>query len=99
MLITLKTYAFAPTLIYPIDDVYIEGIYMLNSSDNEEYNLQFDFLNSKTNSSIIILDENFDIMYENSNCNKKCDVGIITNKNTIILITKDEIALYFTKQK
>lgn len=99
MLMTSKTYANVPTLIYPVDNVFTEGIYVLNSPNSKEYNLQFDFLNSKSNTSIIILDEKFDIMYQNSNCNGRCNAGIVTNKNTIILITKDEIALSFIKQK
>ncbi len=45
---------------------------------------------------VIILDENYDITYKNVNCNRRCNGGTITNKNTIIVVG-GEIAFYFEK--
>lgn len=59
------------------------------------YNLQYQFLN-KDNKSAIILDENYDVLYKNINCSRLCNAGIITNKNTIIVVG-GEISFYFTK--
>ena len=42
---------------------------------------------------------NLQYQYKNINCNRKCNAGTITNKNTIILITDGEVELDFTKIK
>lgn len=93
--ITDNVYANAP--ITPINNVYKEGIYNLYENDKGEYNLQYQFLNKDSDSAIIVLDENADIVYKNINCNRKCNAGTITNKNTIILITDGDVELDFTK--
>lgn len=90
---------YANTPITPISNVYKEGIYKLDKNDKGEYNLQYKFINKDRNSAIIVLDENGDIVYKNINCNRKCNAGTITNKNTIILITDGEVELDFTKIK
>lgn len=92
---TNNVYANAP--ITPINNAYKEGIYKLDKNDKEEYNLQYQFLKKDSNSAIIVLDENADIVYKNINCNRKCNAGTITSKNTIILITDGEVELDFTK--
>lgn len=97
MIFTTNTYAYTNATIPPTDSVYKEGIYRLDPNDTGSYNLQFKFLNPEKNSAIIILDENADIVYKNINCNRKCNAGTITNKNTIILISDGETALYFSK--
>ncbi|MBC5628165.1 hypothetical protein H8S20_04575 [Clostridium sp. NSJ-6] len=94
--IILTAHANVP--IQPVDAVYKQGIYQINSSDINSYNLQYQFLNPDKNSAIIVLDQNADIVYKNINCNRKCNAGTITNKNTIVLITDGEVALYFTKE-
>ncbi|WP_195987573.1 hypothetical protein [Clostridium sp. D53t1_180928_C8] len=88
---------YANTPITPIDSVYREGIYKLDKSDKGTYNLQYRFLNSNSDSAIIVLDNNADVLYKNINCNRKCNAGTITNNDIIILITDGEVALYFTK--
>ena len=88
---------YANTPINPINNVYREGVYKLNKYDKGKYNLQYQFLNEDSDSAIIVLDENADILYKNVNCNRKCNAGTITNKNTIILITDGEVELDFTK--
>lgn len=95
--LTAKVYASEP--INPINNVYKEGIYQLNKEDRGSYELQFQFLNSNKDAAIIVLDENADIVYKNINCNRKCNAGIITNKNIIVIITpeKGEVELNFTK--
>ena len=90
--------AHADVPIHPIDAVYKEGIYKLSPADKNSYALQFQFLNTDKDSAIIVLDQNADIVYKNINCNRKCNAGTITNKNTIVLITDGEVALYFTKE-
>lgn len=97
MLFITNTYAYSNATIPPTDSVYKEGIYRLDPNDTGSYNLQFKFLNPEKNSAIIILDENADIVYKNINCNRKCNAGTVTNKNTIILISDGETALYFSK--
>jgi predicted transcriptional regulator len=89
----------ASTPISPISEVYKEGIYQLNKEDTGSYNLQYQFLNKDKDSAIIILDENDDIVYKNINCNRKCNAGVITNKNKIIIISDGEVMLDFTKAK
>lgn len=88
---------YANTPITPINNTYKEGIYKLEKYDKGEYNLQYQFLNKDIDSAIIVLDENADIVYKNINCNRKCNAGTITNRNTIILITDGEVELDFTK--
>lgn len=90
---------YATTPITSINNIYKEGIYKLDKNDIGEYNLQYEFLNKDRESAIIILDKNEDIVYKNINCNRKCNAGTITNKNTIILITDGEVELEFTKIK
>ncbi|MEN8079398.1 hypothetical protein ABFP60_20810 [Clostridioides difficile] len=94
---TRNVYAITP--ITPINNIYKEGIYTLDENDIGEYNLQYEFLKKDSESAIIILDKNEDIVYKNINCNRKCNAGTITNKNTIILITEGEVELEFTKIK
>ena len=86
---------YASTPITPISNVYKEGIYQLNSNNTGSYELQFQFLNSNKDSTIIILDKNADIVYKNINCNRKCNAGTITNKNIIVVITDGEVELNF----
>ena len=88
---------YANTPIEPINKVYKEGIYNLDKNYKGEYNLQYKFVNKNSDSAIIVLDENANIVYKNINCNRKCNAGTITNKNTIILITDGEVELDFTK--
>ena len=97
IIFTTNNNVYANTPIEPIDKVYKEGIYRLDKSYKGEYNLQYKFLNKDSDSTIIVLDENADIVYKNINCNRKCNAGTITNKNTIILITDGEVELDFTK--
>ena len=99
VLIATTNSVYAKTPISPINDVYKEGIYKLNKNDTGEYQLQFQFLNKGINSAIIVLDENADILYKNINCNRKCNAGTITNKNTIVIISDGEVELSFTKIK
>lgn len=56
-------------------------------------------MNFKKNvqSTIIVLDENYDIVYKNINCNRRYNAGTITNKSTIIIVGSDEVSFYFTK--
>ena len=101
LIITVLIFAtnnvYANTPITPINNAYKEGIYKLDKSDKGEYNLQYQFLNKDSDSAIIVLDQNADIVYKNISCNRKCNAGTITNKNTIILITDGELELNFTK--
>lgn len=97
VLIFTTNNVYANTPITPINNAYKEGIYKLDKNDKEEYNLQYQFLKKDSNSAIIVLDENADIVYKNINCNRKCNAGTITSKNTIILITDGEVELDFTK--
>ena len=103
LIITVLIFAtnnvYANTPITPINNAYKEGIYKLDKNDKGEYNLQYQFLNKDSDSAIIVLDQNADIVYKNINCNRKCNAGTITNKNTIILITDGEVELEFTKLK
>lgn len=97
IIFTVKVNASTP--ISPISEVYKEGIYQLNKEEIGSYNLQYQFLNKDRNSAIIVLDENDDIVYKNINCNRKCNAGLITNKNKIIIISNGEVMLDFTKAK
>ena len=92
---TKNVYANIP--IPPVNNAYKEGIYKLDKNDLGKYNLQYKFVNKNRDSAIIVLDENANIVYKNINCNRKCNAGTITNKNTIILITDGEVELDFTK--
>ena len=96
-LIFITNNVYANTPITPISNTYKEGIYKLEKSDKGEYTLQYQFLNKDIDSAIIVLDQNDDIVYKNINCNRKCNAGTITNKNTIIVITNGEVELDFTK--
>ncbi len=59
--------------IYPINNTYKPGIYILNKNDKNSYNLTYEFVNKGQKSAIIILDENYDITYKNVNCNRRCN--------------------------
>lgn len=82
--------------IYPINNTYKPGIYSLNKNDKNSYELTYEFIGKEKKSSIIILDENYDVLYDNNSCDKICNGGTITNKNTIIVVG-GEIAFYFEK--
>ena len=82
--------------IYPINNTYKPGIYSLNKNDKNSYNLAYEFVDRGKKSNIIILDDNYDIIYDNNNCDGICNGGTITNKNTIIVVG-GEIAFYFEK--
>ena len=97
VLIATTNNVYAKTPINPINNVYNEGIYKLNKNDAGKYQLQFKFLNKDIDSAIIVLDKNADILYKNINCNRKCNAGTITNKDTIVIITDGEVELSFTK--
>ena len=96
-LIFLTSNVYASEPINPINNIYKEGIYELNKSDIGSYQLQFRFVDPDKDSAIIVLDENADIVYKNINCNRVCNAGVITNKNTIVIITEGEVELSFTK--
>ena len=57
LLFTSKSYAATP--LYPVNNIYTEGIYKIPKSVS--------------------------------------DAGIITNKDTLIIITEDQVSLYFNK--
>ena len=44
-----------------------------------------------------VLDENNNTIFKSSECRDQCDAGIITNKDTLIIITEDQVSLYFNK--
>lgn len=89
--------ASAMSTIYPNNEIYKEGIYKLDKNDKDSYNLQYTFPPPNVSCTIIVLDSNNDTTYKNSKCQGKCDAGIITNQNTIIIITQGEVALFFNK--
>lgn len=82
--------------IYPINNTYKPGIYSLNKNDKNSYKLTYEFADKGKKSSIIILDENYDVLYDNNSCDEICNAGTITNKNTIIVVG-GEIAFYFER--
>lgn len=92
----LSTKANADEIIETINNTYKPGIYILNKSDMGKYNLQYQFVKNGEKSAIIVLDENYDILYKNINCSRRCNAGTITNKNTIIVVG-DEVSFYFNK--
>lgn len=94
LLITSKVNA--DEFIKPVDNTYKPGIYVLEQSSKSSYNLMYRFLKQNEKSAIIVLDNDYDIVYKNVNCNRKCNAGIIDGSNTIIIIG-NEAALYFTK--
>ena len=49
--------------IFPINNTYKPGIYILNKSDKNSYNLTYEFVKKGQKSAIIILDENYDIAF------------------------------------
>lgn len=89
--------AYADEIIYPFNNSYKSGIYKLEKNDNGKYNLMYEFSGKNVQSTIIVLDENYDIVYKNINCNRRCNAGTMTNKNTIIIVGSDEVSFYFTK--
>lgn len=94
MILTVKA---SSVTINPINNVYKEGIYQIPKNDNNSYNVSYQFLDKSKKSTIIVLDENYDIQYKNINCNRKCNAGIITNKNTLVIIGDSEAAIEFSK--
>lgn len=94
-LFTSKAYAY--TTISPVNNVYKEGIYRLDDIYKDKYNLMYQFNDKSKQSTIIILDEDFDTKYKNINCQRKCNAGTITNKDTIIIVGESEVSLYFDK--
>lgn len=91
--------ASAMTTLYPNNEIYKEGIYKLDKNDKGSYKLEYTFPTKNKSCTIIILDSNNDTIYKNSECQGKCNAGIITNQNTIIIITDGEVALFFNKVK
>ena len=85
--------------ISPITDVYKEGIYQLDKGYTGEYNLECMCLKPQENSSLIILDEHAYTLYKNADKIGKFNAGIVTNEDTIILVTDSEAELIFTKIK
>ncbi|MGG7177377.1 hypothetical protein ACQPU1_07300 [Clostridium paraputrificum] len=57
----------------------------------------YEFVDKNKKAAIIVLDAEFNITYKNINCNRRCNAGTITNKDTIVIIGDDEAALFFTK--
>ncbi|SCJ99812.1 Uncharacterised protein [uncultured Clostridium sp.] len=98
-LTALMSNVYASIPINAVDNIYKEGIYRLNDYDDHSYNFEFRFVTPNKKCSIIILDENNDTIYKSGECLENCNAGIITNKNTIIVITNGEVAFYFKKQK
>lgn len=86
----------ADEIIKPVNKTYNPGIYILDKSDKDSYNLMYEFQGKNEKSAIIILDGNYDIVYKNINCNRRCNAGTITNKSTIIIVG-GEVDFYFTK--
>ncbi|PWL51427.1 MAG: hypothetical protein DBY38_14410 [Clostridium cadaveris] len=89
--------AYATEFIQPSNQIYKAGIYQLNQNDKYTYNLMYQFTEKDKKSAIIVLDDNYDIVYKNVNCHRKCNAGTITNKNTIVVVGDSEVGLYFTK--
>ena len=89
LLFTSKSYAATP--LYPVNNIYTEGIYKIPKSVSDSYNIQY------KKCTIIILDENNNTIFKSSECRDQCDAGIITNKDTLIIITEDQVSLYFNK--
>ncbi|MEQ3339251.1 hypothetical protein [Clostridium butyricum] len=95
LLFTSKSYAATP--LYPIDSIYTEGIYKIPKTDSDSYNLQYRLVNNNKSCTIIILDEHNNTIFKSSECRNQCDAGIISNKNTLIIITEGQVSLYFNK--
>lgn len=89
--------AYANEFIEPSNQIYKAGIYQLNPKDRYKYNLMYQFTDENKKSAIIILDDDYDISYKNVNCHRKCNAGIVTNKNTIVIVGDSEVVFYFTK--
>lgn len=92
-IITNKVYS---EPIRPINNIYKEGIYNIDNNDKDNYELHFKFVNTNEKSTLIILDENDDVLYKSIVCDQDCNAGVINNKNTIIVIG-GEIKLDFKK--
>ncbi|QUF85313.1 hypothetical protein KDJ93_19855 (plasmid) [Clostridium butyricum] len=95
LLFTSKSYAATP--LYPVNNIYTEGIYKIPKSVFDSYNIQYKLVNHNKKCTIIILDENNNTIFKSSECRDQCDAGIITNKDTLIIITEDQVSLYFNK--
>ena len=89
--------SYASTTLSPVIGNYTEGIYKIDAKDSSSYNLQYRFLTPNEKCTIIILDENNNTIFKSSECRDQCDAGIITNKDTLIIITEDQVSLYFNK--
>lgn len=88
---------YADEIIYPVNNAYKSGIYKLDKSDSYKYNLMYEFSNKNLHSGIIILNENYDMVYKSINCNKRCNAGTISNNSTIVIVGNDEVSFYFSK--
>ncbi|KQB76802.1 MAG: hypothetical protein ACLSXT_03385 [Clostridium butyricum] len=95
LLFVSKPYAATP--LYPSDSLFSEGIYKISDKDSSSYTLKFRFLTPTQETTLLILDEDNNVIFRNSKCSNQCDAGIITNKNTLIIITKSDVFLYFNK--
>lgn len=88
-----KAYAYAP--IYPINNLYKEGIYRLDPNEAGKYELKYELPSKGGNSKIFILDENFNIKHESSTCEGRCSAGSITNKDRIVIVGENGVSLFF----
>lgn len=80
----------------PINNSFKEGIYRLPMEDNSTYSIKYKQIDNKP-FSIFVLDENNNVIFKNSKCSGECSAISINNKNTLIIITKGELFLYFDK--
>ena len=96
-LLILTSNAYANEVIPPVNEVYKSGIYELDKNDTGSYNVMYEFVDKDKKAAIIVLDSEFNITYKNINCNRRCNAGTITNKDTIVIVGDDEAALFFTK--
>ena len=97
--ILLPSYSYASTQLTPINSIYKEGIYKISVKDSNSYNLQYRLVTPNQECTIFLLDENDNIIFRNSKCHKQCEVGMITNKNTLLIITEGEVFYILKKYK
>ena len=95
LLFTSKSYAATP--LYPVNNIYTEGIYKIPKSVSDSYNIQYKLVNHNKKCTIIILDEHNNTIFKSIKCPNQCDAGIINNKNTLIIISESDVFLYFNK--
>ncbi|WP_191025655.1 hypothetical protein [Clostridium butyricum] len=95
LLFVSKPYAATP--LYPSDSLFSEGIYKISDKDSSSYTINFKFLTPTQETTLLILDENNNVIFRNNKCATQCDAGIITNKNTLIIISESSVFLYFNK--